>query len=83
MSKRPYLPCREIIAFLADYLDGALALETRSEFDRHLAVCPSCVAYLASYRDTIRMAKAASIDADAGDPPEELVKAIVASVRGV
>jgi anti-sigma factor RsiW len=80
MSKRPYLPCREIIAFLADYLDGALALETRSEFDRHLAVCPSCVAYLAGYRDTIRMAKAAARDADAGDPPEELVRAIVASV---
>ena len=82
MSKRPYLPCREIIAFLADYLDGALAPETRSEFDRHLAVCPSCVAYLASYRETIRMAKAASIEADAGEPPEDLVKAIVASVRG-
>ena len=82
MSKRPYLPCREIIAFLADYLDGALALETRSEFDRHLAVCPSCVAYLAGYRDTIRMAKAASLEADAGDPPEELVRAIVESVRG-
>jgi len=82
MSKRPYLPCREIIAFLADYLDGSLAPETRSEFDRHLAVCPSCVAYLASYRETIRMAKAASIDGDAGEPPEELVKAIVASVRG-
>lgn len=82
MSERPYLPCREIIAFLADYLDGALAAETRSEFDRHLAVCPSCVAYLASYRDTIRMAKAASDDADADDPPEELVRAIVASVLG-
>jgi len=82
MSKRPYLPCREIIAFLADYLDGSLAPETRSEFDRHLGVCPSCVAYLASYRDTIRMAKAASIEADAGEPPEDLVKAIVASVRG-
>lgn len=80
MSKRPYLPCREIIAFLTDYLDGALPLETRSEFDRHLAVCPSCVAYLAGYRDTIRMAKGASRDADA-DPPEELVRAIVASVR--
>lgn len=80
MSKRPYLPCREIIAFLADYIDDALALETRSEFDRHLAVCPSCVAYLASYRVTIRMAKAASIDAEAGDPPEELVRAIVAAV---
>jgi anti-sigma factor RsiW len=82
MTQRPYLPCREIIAFLADYLDDALDLETRSEFDRHLAVCPSCVAYLASYRVTIRMAKAASLEVDAGVPPEELVRAIVAAVGG-
>lgn len=81
MTRRPYLQCREIIAFLADYIDGVLAAGTRSEFDRHLAVCPSCVAYLASYEATIRMAKAASREADAGEPPEELVHAILASVR--
>jgi len=76
MSQRPYLPCREIIAFLADYLDGSLDPAARAEFDRHLAVCPSCVAYLAGYRSTIRMARLA-VDADSGDPPEELVAAIL------
>jgi anti-sigma factor RsiW len=81
MSARPYLPCREIIAFLADYLDGTLDPAARAEFDRHLAVCPSCVAYLASYAATIRMAKAAAGDADSGDPPEELVEAILEATR--
>lgn len=78
MSAKPYLPCREIIEFLADYLDGTLDPAARAEFDRHLAVCASCVAYLASYRLTIRMAKAAE-EVDAGDPPEELVAAILAA----
>ena len=77
MSAKPYLPCREIIAFLADYLDGTLDAAARAEFDRHLAVCASCVAYLASYEATIRMAKAAAREIDSGDPPEELVTAIL------
>ena len=81
MTDRPYLPCREILGFLADYLGGELPAETRFEFDRHLAVCPSCRAYLASYEETIRMARVAW-EEDAGDPPEELVKAIVATIGG-
>ena len=77
MSQRPYLPCREIIAFLADYLDGTLDAGARAEFDRHLAVCPSCVAYLASYQVTVAMTKASA--QDVADPPEELVTAILES----
>ena len=80
MSERPYLPCRFILEFLADYLDGQLPAETVAEFERHLAVCDSCVAYLASYKETIRMARTA-LDAPLPDPPQELVTAIVAALR--
>lgn len=81
MTNRPYLPCTEIIGFLADYLDGELAAGRRSEFDRHLAVCPSCVAYLETYRETIRMAKAAELQPAemVDEAPEDLIKAILAA----
>ena len=79
MTNRPYLPCTEIIGFLADYLDGELDADRRSEFDRHLAVCPSCVAYLETYKETIRMAKAAELPVD--EAPEDLIKAILAASR--
>jgi anti-sigma factor RsiW len=81
MTNRPYLPCTEIIGFLADYLDGELDADRRSEFDRHLAVCPSCVAYLETYKETIRMAKAAELPpAEVVDEaPEDLIKAILAA----
>jgi len=83
MTNRPYLPCTEIIGFLADYLDGELAADRRSEFDRHLAVCPSCVAYLETYKETIRMAKAAELPPvpQMEEVPEELIKAILAANR--
>ena len=80
MTNRPYLPCTEIIGFLADYLDDALSPERRFEFDRHLAVCPSCVAYLETYKETIRMAKADDLPVE--DAPDELIAAIIAATRG-
>ncbi len=82
MADRPYLPCTEIIGFLAEYLDGELSAERKFEFDRHMAVCPSCIAYLETYQETIRMARSTvtapqvSID----EAPEDLIKAILAVV---
>jgi len=83
MSNRPYITCRELIAFIVDYLDGNLAADALHEFERHLAVCPSCVAYLASYKETIRMAKAAEEPPQAlhDDAPDDLIVAIVAATR--
>jgi len=74
------LTCRELADFLADYFAGELGLDERSAFERHLAECPDCAAYLRSYAETIRLAR----DAYTDDPvpagvPEELVRAILAA----
>jgi anti-sigma factor RsiW len=53
------LTCREIADFLADYLSGELPVDQAARFERHLAVCPACVDYIRSYRDTIRFSRAA------------------------
>jgi len=75
------LTCRELLEFLSDYLDGALPPERQAEFERHLAVCPACVSYIQSYRETIRLAKGAyGADGDApARAPEELIRAILAA----
>lgn len=74
------ITCRELISFLHEYLDGTLSAHERERFERHLAVCDSCVAYLRTYETTIRMEKLAAIEES--DVPEELVAAVLAS-RGV
>lgn len=78
------MTCRELIDFLADYLDGTLAAPVRHEFERHLNVCPSCVNYLEGYKQTIRLGKAALAPCDDPTPvPEELLRAIrAARARG-
>jgi anti-sigma factor RsiW len=82
MSAAPYITCRELITFLGDYLAGELPAAQNHEFERHLAVCPSCRAYIASYQETIRMARAAMTAPElrVEDVPEDLVKAILATV---
>jgi len=80
MSERPYITCRELIEFLHLYVSGELPRDRTREFDRHLAVCPSCDNYLRSYRDTIALGKAAFTDPDQPAEecaPEELVSAVL------
>ncbi len=79
MSARAYISCRELIDFIVDYLENSLSSDEQHDFDRHLSVCASCRAYLASYETTIRLEKAvATYDESALDEaPEELIQAIL------
>jgi anti-sigma factor RsiW len=74
--------CREFVAFLDDYLGGALSEEERARFNAHLADCPSCVAYLKTYQAAAEMGKAVLRRSEEPVPdgvPEELVRAILAA----
>ena len=73
--------CREFTEFLHEYLFGDLPGGERAEFEKHLAECPWCVAYLDSYQKTIQLEQDAFSTAEDAPPPadapEELVQAIL------
>jgi anti-sigma factor RsiW len=76
--------CRELVDFLAKYLDGGLSATERARFDEHLADCANCAAYLASYRHTVQICEEARVSGDEALPPdipEALVQAIMAARR--
>jgi anti-sigma factor RsiW len=76
------LTCKELISFLSAYLDGELPAEKQQLFDRHLSVCPDCVAYMESYKHTISLLKEQGIQADSPIPediPQSLLDAILAA----
>jgi anti-sigma factor RsiW len=77
------MTCREFADVLLDYLDGVLPEARQACFEEHLAECPDCVAYLATYRETIRLGKAAYSDEEAVPVgvPEELVQAVLSARR--
>ncbi len=76
------MTCRELVDFLMDYLEGRLTEAQRGCFEQHLADCPDCVAYLATYQKTIRLGKQACAEGEEAlpaDVPEKLVQAILAA----
>lgn len=77
------MTCRELADFLDDYISDQLPAELRKEFERHVAECRTCAAYLRSYRMTMTMGKAAYDDASdvVEEIPEGLVEAILNARR--
>jgi len=81
----PEITCREFVEFLDDYLSLAIPEVDRRAFDAHLAACPSCVAYMKTYKATVRAGKRMLGDPSRSpalaDIPEELVRAVLAACR--
>lgn len=78
------MTCRELNAFLLEYVDEALAPDVHERFEAHLARCAACRAFLASYRRTIALGRSLCAELDGPPPPEvpeALVQAILAARR--
>jgi anti-sigma factor RsiW len=54
------IACASGVELLMDYLEGLLSSEVRSALDAHVASCPRCVAFIASYRETPRILREAT-----------------------
>jgi anti-sigma factor RsiW len=76
-----YLACGEVITFLFEYLEDGVPPERRAEFERHLAICPSCRNYLDTYRETLLLAYRAELadEIDIPEVPQHLLDAIIRS----
>ena len=65
-------------------MKGELPPEQTHEFDRHLAVCPSCVAYLDSYKKTVELSHESFQPANCEpeeEMPDDLIQAVLAARR--
>ncbi len=79
------MTCQELVDFLRAYVDGELPESEQAAFEDHLGECPPCVAYLDSYRETIRLGRAVCANPDdpiPDDVPERLIEGILAARRG-
>ena len=60
-----------------DYLEGVLPADLRAAIDEHVAGCPRCIAFIASYRETPRIIR----DATASGLSAELQESLRAFLR--
>lgn len=79
-AEREALTCREIVAFLDAFVAGELPQARATLFERHVAACPDCRAYLESYRSAIELGRTALLGAEQPPVPDELVDSILAAL---
>ena len=66
------MACESGVELLMDYLEGVLPADVRSALEAHVAACPRCVAFIASYRETPRILRDATATALPADLRESL-----------
>jgi anti-sigma factor RsiW len=77
MSPSP-LNCDELVQLVTDYLEHALGDAEQRRFEKHLAECEGCRAYVDQIRVTIRLTGRLAAD----DLPREARDELVAAFRG-
>ena len=70
------LACASGVDLLMEYLEGTLPAELRAQIESHVAGCPRCVAFLASYQETPRILRQATLEALPDDLAASLLRAL-------
>lgn len=73
---RPRGRCPEMVKFLQDYVEGTLDSDVAARFERHLSTCPGCVAFLNTYRETVRIGRSLREE----EVPPDLKERILATI---
>jgi anti-sigma factor RsiW len=71
------LSCRELVELVTEYFEDALSRRDRKRFERHIAGCGACTAYLTQMRATIRATGMLTEE----QVPEEARRELIAAFR--
>lgn len=69
--------CVSGVELLTEYLEGALAPDVRAAIEAHVAGCPRCEAFIASYREMPRIVR----DATRIEMPADLEASLLTALR--
>ncbi len=77
------MTCQKAIDLLAESVDGSLGSPVGWRLKLHLWCCRHCQNYYSTYRQTVKLEKAAFREARQPEPavPERLVKSILEAAR--
>ena len=72
-----HIVCVSGVELLMEYMEGALAPDVRAAIEAHVAACPRCEAFIASYREMPRIMR----DATTIEMPADLEASLLAALR--
>ncbi len=71
------ITCEQVTALLIDYVAGDLDPTTTLVLEQHVQNCPDCIAFLRTYRESIRLTRTLRYE----DIPEDLQDRVHAILR--
>ena len=74
--------CEQATALLIDYITGELDPATTLVLERHLERCVDCVAFLRTYKETIRTTRILRYDDIPGKLPDHILRMLHAKMKG-
>jgi anti-sigma factor RsiW len=74
---RATITCEQVTALLIDYVAGDLDPATSLVLEQHVQNCPDCIAFLRTYRESIRLSRTLRYE----DIPGELQDRLHAFLR--
>lgn len=77
MFRRRRLACQQVVELVTEYLDAAMEPARRARFERHLAGCDGCTAYLEQFRTTLAVVGRLEV----GDVPAPAMTELLAAFR--
>lgn len=75
------LTCREIAAFLLEYVEGTLPPAQRAIFEQHTHLCRDCHVFLDNYKKVIDAGKDIREHCPDRPVPPALIEAVLTAVR--
>ena len=72
-----HIVCVSGVELLMEYMEGALGPDVRAAIEAHVAACPRCEAFIASYREMPRIMR----DATTIEMPADLEASLLAALR--
>ena len=72
-----HIVCVSGVELLMEYLEGALAPDVRAAIEAHVAACPRCEAFIASYREMPHIMRGATTI----EMPADLEASLLAALR--
>jgi anti-sigma factor RsiW len=77
-----HIACASGVELLMDYLEDQVPSDVRAALEAHVAGCARCVAFIASYRETPRILREATVAALPADVRASLMAALRAARGG-
>ena len=73
------ISCASGVELLMEYLEGVLPPEVNAALEAHVAACERCTAFVASYRETPRILRSATMV----ELPADIHESLHAFLRGL